>query len=115
MPTATPPTVASAPPWAGTGRRTRPRPVAYGFGLAIAVVLVIALLAAAALVVVERRGRPAMPHLPVVGVAQGVVAGDLGDPFVLPVPATTASPGGYWVFGTNDAPAHVPTAFSPDL
>jgi beta-xylosidase len=51
-----------------------------------------------------------------VGLAPGhdVFDGDIGDPFMLPV----KSSGGqteYFVFGTNDNPAHVPTARSSDL
>src|SRR6185312_3492974 len=42
-------------------------------------------------------------------------AGDLGDPAVLTVPSGISGPARYVLFGTNDWPAHVPTATSPDL
>ncbi len=42
-------------------------------------------------------------------------AGDLGDPAVLTVPSGISGPARYILFGTNDWPAHVPTATSPDL
>jgi len=83
--------------------------------------LVIALSAAviASLIVavnlVARPPAAAIPRLPTLGPGQDVFDGDIGDPFVLPVPAGPAQPGGYWVFGTNDRPAHVPTGFSSDL
>src|SRR5579885_3290037 len=57
-----------------------------------------------------RSGAPRVPPLPVLGATHDVFDGDIGDPFVLPVAGV-----GYWVFGTNDWPAHVPTGFSTDL
>jgi hypothetical protein len=67
-------------------------------------------LAAGIVAVAGRASSSAIPPLPVLGPARDVFDGDIGDPFVLPVPGV-----GYWVFGTNDWPAHVPTGFSPDL
>jgi beta-xylosidase len=69
-------------------------------------------------VTVSLDGRPttaAIPRLPTLGPSQDVFDGDIGDPFVLPVPAGPARAAGYWMFGTNDRPAHVPTGFSADL
>jgi len=65
---------------------------------------------------------PAVSGLPVLGDAQAIVAtddalNDVGDPFVLPVPAgvdgNTAS--SYFVYWTTDWEANVPTAVSTDL
>lgn len=59
------------------------------------------LLAAGIAMVVERTTR-ALPRL---GPARDVYDGDIGDPAVLVGPADQ-----YYLFGTNDWPAHVPTA-----
>jgi hypothetical protein len=75
---------------------------------------VVAALAASAIAVLPERA-PRSRRLPVLGVARDVFDGDIGDPFLLPVAASRTGPAGYWVFGTNDWPAHVPTGFSPDL
>jgi len=55
--------------------------------------------------------------LPVLGPAHDVYDGDIGDPVVLTVPpAHGAAPvTQYFMFGTNDWPAHVPAARSTDL
>ncbi|MEA2826259.1 MAG: hypothetical protein QOG43_698 [Actinomycetota bacterium] len=52
----------------------------------------------------------AIPHLPVLGPSRDAYDGDLGDPFILPVPGA-----GFVAFGTGDWPARVPTASTPDL
>ena len=56
----------------------------------------------------------AAPRTVALGAGRDVFDGDIGDPFVLPVTAA-AGQVQYFVFGTNDDPAHVPTATSPDL
>ncbi len=56
------------------------------------------------------------PRLPVLTSAGATPsAGDLGDPYLLTVPATAGSPGRYILFGTGDWPSNVPTAVSTDL
>jgi hypothetical protein len=77
--------------------------------------IAVAFVAAAAVVaatvgVAGKSATLAIPRLPVLGANRDVFDGDIGDPFVLPVAGA-----GYWVFGTNDWPAHVPTGFSTDL
>jgi beta-xylosidase len=47
------------------------------------------------------------------GAGRDVFDGDIGDPFVLPVDAGHQTE--YFVFGTNDDPAHVPYGRSTDL
>jgi beta-xylosidase len=56
-----------------------------------------------------RGGLTRVPPLPRLGAIRDAYDGDIGDPSVLPVP------GGYAVFGTDDAPDRVPTATSTDL
>ncbi len=106
--------VDSPRPPAGVGeqrsRRGRRAKIAVGIGIGMALAVVVV----AAVAVVERPSTTAIA-LPVIGQARNLFNADIGDPYVLPVAATSRSPGGYWVFGTNDWPAHVPTAFSPDL
>jgi beta-xylosidase len=77
---------------------------------AIASALAVTVVTAAVVLVVGRDGGSAVPRVPVFGQAKDVYDGDLGDPFVLPVPG-----GDYVAFGTGDWPARVPTAHSADL
>ncbi len=62
---------------------------------------------------VRSDGPPRLPVLTSAGATPS--AGDLGDPAVLSVPASVGGPARYVLFGTNDWPAHVPTATSSDL
>jgi hypothetical protein len=64
----------------------------------------------AGFIAASRASSGAIPRIPVLGASRDVFDGDIGDPFVLPVAGV-----GYWVFGTNDWPDHVPTGFSADL
>ena len=59
----------------------------------------------------------AVPRLPTLGTLRDVYDGDFGDPFVLNVRsgASPTAPAVYDLFGTDDWPAHIPTAQSTDL
>jgi hypothetical protein len=69
----------------------------------------------AAVVVIGRSQRAtATVRPPVLGPARVAYAGDLGDPFILPV-TTAGAVKSFVAFGTGDWPARIPTAVSPDL
>lgn len=53
--------------------------------------------------------------LPRLGPAVGVESDDVGDPFVLTVPASAGQKSEYVLFWTTDWQSNVPTAVSPDL
>src|SRR5581483_2821399 len=74
----------------------------------------VVVVSAAALVIGRSTRATATPRPPMLGPARVAYAGDLGDPFILPV-ATGGSVTGYVAFGTGDWPDRIPTAPSPDL
>lgn len=75
-------------------------------------VIVVALLCVGtiAFVIVGRDRSPGVVRQPVFESARVMYDGDLGDPYVLPVPGE-----GYFAFGTGNWPARIPTAHSSDL
>src|SRR5581483_2145160 len=74
----------------------------------------VVVVSAAALVIGRSTRATATPRPPMLGPARVAYAGDLGDPFILPV-ATGGSVTGYVAFGTGDWPDRIPTAHSPTL
>ena len=79
-------------------------------GLVLAIVVMVVATTTGAL---WSRRASASP-LPMISPVAAVYDGDIGDPFMLTVRRGAAA-GQFVVFGTNDFPKHVPTAYSADL
>lgn len=76
----------------------------------MAIVVAVLVVGAIAFVVVGRDRSSGAPRQPVLEQARVMYNGDLGDPYVLPVPGRD-----YIAFGTGNWPARIPTAHSSDL
>jgi len=101
----------TSPTPSASRRRTRAR-----LATAAAAVIMVTGAGLAALLVTSSTSA-AFPTLPALGPVRDVYDGDFGDPFVLPVRSgpSPAAPTIYALFGTDDWPAHIPTAQSTDL
>ena len=102
--------MATAPTQPRARRVTRARLVTATAAIIVAGAGFLALLARSSTTV-------AFPRLPTLGALRDVYDGDFGDPFLLTVRSgsTPSAPAVYELFGTDDWPAHIPTAQSTDL